>query len=126
MVRRSDALYAAIIVWSIFFTGSNGNVIRQHPSASFIPSSYDRVIDLPSKKEQFGGSHLDKKAEESVRSFALGGEKELTEEGKAEVESKLRSILGSPEFENHDNPVIRKLLDLMFQDMERKSRPRYG
>ena len=98
--------------------------IRQHPSASFLPSTMDKVIDIPDKKDDTDDISLDKKLDSQLANWSNenGG---INSQEKAELESKLRSLFRSNS-EDHNSAYIRKVLDLMFQDMERKSRPRYG
>lgn len=119
----STALYLVLIVWLSCASGTNGSAIRQHPSASFVPSNMDRVIDLTSKKEDFDSDiRMRKKSDDR---FWTNDPHDITSQERDELGSKLRSLFG-PGDSDHNSAYIRKVLDLMFQDMERKSRPRYG
>lgn len=101
------------------------NSIRQHPSASYIPTSDDRVIYLTAAKDYLKGF---KSSRDLEKNFGpkFRDAKTRKEQKNAEIKALLQSILKENGFENHESPVIGKLLDFILEDMELKSRPRYG
>lgn len=88
------------------------SVIRQSPSAQYSPSKLDRVISLPLPSELQSKDIIKRHDRSTARS---------------ELESRLRSFLVSRNFnEDQVSTALRKALDVIFKDIERKSRPRYG
>lgn len=87
--------------------------IRQSPSAQYSPSKLDRVISLPLP----GDLHMTDVIKRHNRSPPA----------RSEWESRLRSFLVSKNFnEDQVSTALQKALDVLFKDIERKSRPRYG
>ena len=120
--ENSRVICLALIVWSGSTEGVTGLSIRPPPSAQFLPSPTDRVINLRNKKENFDEIQRNK---ELFDRFSRLGTIGLNIKGNSELESKLRLLLASSD-DDQNSVYIQKVLDLMFQDMEKKSRPRYG
>lgn len=101
------------------------SVIRQSAAASYLPSSEDKVVNLAG---QHPVSRFDTRPAPLSKDPWSAYLEDLTLEQRRQLERRLRSTtleeFPSDPFSGQD--FWRGVLDHMFREIERKSRPRYG